>query len=836
MQDVRMQSLEVFEYPAGPSPGGPKQQRKSPMDSSMPTPDMAEIQEKIDEMEAGWEVERSRYMARIVSLEAERDAGMWEDQQKDRENGRMKQELEKQAAILQEKMKRALERLTDDMSQRRQKELNLAAKNAAEIVAGLEDKIADLRKQLKEATSARGRGTPKANGAEAEVARLTAQCEKLMEELKAARAGPSAVSEWRIASEGQGVGAGQAAALAALVKSLEQEKEEQASRHAVEMEELRAELESAGKRVTDEDIAKQAEKDQLIHSLQSQLKAQEEAIATLQGELSAVTMTKEVAAQQNAADVAALEARHAADIAAVRHELKAKALDAEGLTEKFRINENEIARLQSLVAAKDATIASLDSQHRSASAGVDGLRATHAAELASLQEQIARREAEARASASDVMAECTSLRQRVAHLEGSRSGLEAELAALKLKYVDVETKWKKEMRDRKSVHNELMNLKGNIRQFALVRVFARVRPVLKDDADRETCIIYPPDTNLGLKVNDGARREQAFTFDRVFDQKATQVAVWEDTAPLVQSCVDGYNVCIFAYGQTGSGKTHTMDGSEQDRGINFRALEELFSLVENLGPDAKSSMSVSMIEIYNETVRDLLTPRPAEGKLEIKHNPLDGRVHVPDLSMRPVVNIKDVEAVFKEGKRNRSTASTNMNQHSSRSHMILTVYLEVENLGQKHKAKLHLVDLAGSERVNKSGVSGDQLKEAQAINKSLSALGDVIASLQKKNSHIPYRNSKLTYLLQDSLGGDAKVLMFANVAPNMSNSAETISSLQFAQRAKLVDLGMAKKNSFNNSINTPDAISPDHSGAASPIRAESPQLKPTGSATRLAFD
>jgi len=231
--------------------------------------------------------------------------------------------------------------------------------------------------------------------------------------------------------------------------------------------------------------------------------------------------------------------------------------------------------------------------------------------------------------------------------------------------------------------------------------------------------------------------------------------------------------------------------------VNFKALTELFGIKQKRGKDYVYKITVSMKEIYNETIRDLLAKDCKEGsEEELKIMTGDRGMYVKGLVSEVVQTEEEVLALFKRGNSNRSVGRTNMNEHSSRSHSMLTVEVEGENLiaGIKYFGKLHLVDLAGSERLAKTQATGDRLKEAQAINKSLSALGNVIESLQKKNSHVPYRNSKLTYLLSDSLGGHAKTLMFINVSPNSTDAEETNCSLIFATRVRKVELGTAAQN------------------------------------------
>lgn len=285
-----------------------------------------------------------------------------------------------------------------------------------------------------------------------------------------------------------------------------------------------------------------------------------------------------------------------------------------------------------------------------------------------------------------------------------------------------------------------------------------------------------------MKVFNEKNREKAWEFDEVFDVNSKQSDVYEDVSALVTSVMDGYNVCIFAYGQTGSGKTWTMSGPVDNRGVNTRALEELFTKARDRSGEWNDTISVSLLEVYNEEIRDLLAEGKSDEKLEVKMGEFGN--HVPGLTSIQVDGIQTVLSLMERADRNRSSATTNMNEHSSRSHMMLsvTVISEFKPTGATSRGKLNLVDLAGSERINKSGAVGQALKEAQNINKSLSALGDVIAARAQKTAHVPFRNSTLTFLLQDSLSQDSKTLMIVCVSPVLYNAEETFCSLNFAAR------------------------------------------------------
>lgn len=355
---------------------------------------------------------------------------------------------------------------------------------------------------------------------------------------------------------------------------------------------------------------------------------------------------------------------------------------------------------------------------------------------------------------------------------------------------DLKQKFNEEQAMRKKLHNQIEEAKGNI------RVFCRCRPLSEQEASARhaTVVDFTAAKDGDIAILTGSSTKKTFKFDRVYTPKDDQVDVFADASPMATSVLDGYNVCIFAYGQTGTGKTFTMEGTEQNRGVNYRTLEQLFKIVEERKETSTFCMFVSVLEVYNEQIRDLLATAPASKRLEIKQAS-EGFHHVPGIVEAKVENIKEVWNVLSAGRNARAVGSNNVNEHSSRSHCILCITVRAKNLisGEYTKSKLWLVDLAGSERLAKTEVQGERLKEAQNINRSLSALGDVISALANKSSHIPYRNSKLTQILQDSLGGDSKTLMFLQVSPSEQDLSETLSSLNFASRVRGVELGPVKK-------------------------------------------
>lgn len=357
--------------------------------------------------------------------------------------------------------------------------------------------------------------------------------------------------------------------------------------------------------------------------------------------------------------------------------------------------------------------------------------------------------------------------------------------------------------ENRKLYNEVQDLKGNI------RVYSRIRPFLPGQSQKLTTIEYIGENGELVVTNpskQGKDSHRLFKFNKVFAPAATQEEVFRDTQPLIRSVLDGFNVCIFAYGQTGSGKTYTMSGpsmsSVEDWGVNYRALNDLFNISQSRKSSIAYEIGVQMVEIYNEQVRDLLCSDTSQKRLGIWSTTQPNGLAVPDASMHPVKSTADVLELMNIGLMNRAVGATALNERSSRSHSILTVHVRGMDLETNAilRGCLHLVDLAGSERVDRSEATGDRLREAQHINKSLSALGDVIFALAQKSSHVPYRNSKLTQVLQSSLGGQAKTLMFVQLNPDVESYSESISTLKFAERVSGVELGAARNNKEGRGI------------------------------------
>ncbi|EDQ91648.1 uncharacterized protein MONBRDRAFT_14574 [Monosiga brevicollis MX1] len=451
--------------------------------------------------------------------------------------------------------------------------------------------------------------------------------------------------------------------------------------------------------------------------------------------------------------------------------------------------EKHAATVQELQAAKAAAVAEAESKAEERMQDMTSRLGNMTKQLAPMKEAL-----------TIVAAKYKELRKDTLKLQGEiepsvkqcKRDLLRTLADIDKQYKEMLRKYRKEMQLRKKLHNELVDLKGNI------RVFARIRPIIgedgKDKAKIKLVTLPSPADDQIVQCNRKGKAED-YEMDHVFSPTSTQEEVFERARDVIVSCIDGYNVCIFAYGQTGSGKTFTMDGPDDNPGLNRRALAHLFEVTAERSADWTYEIEISVLEIYNETINDLLADKRPKGGLAIRHGK-DGP-QVPDLSRHPVTSAEEVRSFFMSSQKNRKTFATDMNEHSSRSHALLIVYVNGTNLstGVSTLGKLNLIDLAGSERPEKSGAINDpeRLKEATKINQSLSCLGDVINALGTKQKHVPYRNSKLTHLLQDSLGGSAKTVMVVQISPVEKNVDETSNSLKFASRVRAVELGSAKK-------------------------------------------
>ncbi|KAL3203950.1 hypothetical protein MRX96_041616 [Rhipicephalus microplus] len=350
--------------------------------------------------------------------------------------------------------------------------------------------------------------------------------------------------------------------------------------------------------------------------------------------------------------------------------------------------------------------------------------------------------------------------QHAAHVS---KGLQQQIEALKAENQRLLDSYNAERVMRKKYYNMVEDMKGKI------RVYCRVKPLTSDQQNKDMQGVIDATDDYTLVVH-APRGDKEFTFDRVFMPHHTQEDVFGETNSLVQSAMDGYNVCIFAYGQTGSGKTYTLTGVSnteqlQAEGIAPRAFRRMFELVKENEMKQSFLVTCNIRRTLQRTLCGLAQGEQQSG----------GEARGSQGLEWPHV-------------RARRVACTRMNAQSSRSHFVATVEVTSTNRlnGAVLRGKLSLVDLAGSERLDKSGLEGDHIKETNSINKSLSALGDVIQALVTQQSHVPYRNNKLTMLMQDSLGGTAKTLMFVNVSPSGEHVEETVNSLVYATRVRQI--------------------------------------------------
>ena len=325
---------------------------------------------------------------------------------------------------------------------------------------------------------------------------------------------------------------------------------------------------------------------------------------------------------------------------------------------------------------------------------------------------------------------------------------------------------------------------------ANVNVICRFRPINdleRTSGNEQTCDFTSP-TSLTFHSS-REKNVYRFNFDRIFPPSSTQQDIYDfGVKGIIDSVLDGYNGTVLAYGQTSSGKTYTMQGEMEEQarqGIIPRMITHVFKhIYKNEGTDFM--IKVSMIEIYQEKIRDLLDV--SRVNLNIREDSIKG-IYVDGVNERYVGCPNDVLALLEMGSANRAQAATNMNEHSSRSHSIFILTINQTNKieGYSKIGKLYLVDLAGSEKISKTGATGHTLEEAKIINKSLTTLGRVINNLTDgKSTHIPYRESKLTRVLQESLGGNSKTCLIITCSPSIYNESESLSTLRFGERAKKI--------------------------------------------------
>lgn len=460
---------------------------------------------------------------------------------------------------------------------------------------------------------------------------------------------------------------------------------------------------------------------------------------------------------------------------------------------------SQLASLQERRAVLDLAIAERNNMYQETSAVIKSLKSVSSSEpkatLLSLSTEHASREE----SILKIREKVKVAQARVDTMEKCISSKQSQVKNLLEKALELRQLLPSLEDQRRVLHGTLQELKGNI------RVFCRIRPI-----DSDSCAHFSVPSDVEINSNGkqvlavasssppstshfGKGRTNSlysFEFDKIFGQESTNASVFSEISQLVQSSLDGSNVCVFAYGQTGSGKTWTMCHTHD--GMIPSSFRLIFSNISHLKEQGwEFLVRGQFVEIYNELIIDLLSSEKAGVKHEIKHDDQNRNTEIQNCTTITLESAAHAAEVLDLATARRSTATTMSNSRSSRSHSIFILKLHGynQNTGKNTQGTLNLVDLAGSERLNLSQTRGDRLKETRAINKSLSCLADVIYCLNQRQSsktshsvHVPFRNSKLTYLLKHSLGGDSKTLMFVNISPKEANLNETINSLRFAAK------------------------------------------------------
>jgi kinesin family protein C1 len=507
---------------------------------------------------------------------------------------------------------------------------------------------------------------------------------------------------------------------------------------------LRIDLETTKNKVTSaEDALRNAERDHEIAMDDSERQLRIEA---------------ESVRQEGQKQVDAMASRHQDELQELRRRFETE-LDHERALRQREINQVtsqtalDTQRVQMEVSNKDREIEKLQRDFRAAQDDIE-LEKKKNRELRSNLEIV---------SGNSVTLE-SSIRALKARIEFLESGsqeqsqafesLQQQLEDALAQTNDAKEKLRKEETLRRKLHNQVQELKGNI------RVFCRVRPPLQSEPTIDIAEINFPDESDDCKdisvmgpeekssLGVVSRKNNAFSFDRVFGPNTQNANVFDEISQLVQSALDGYNVCIFCYGQTGSGKTHTMSS---DDGMIPRAVHQIYDTARSLEEKGWTyTMEGNFVEVYNENLNDLLGKVDDfdKKKHEIRHDMQKCKTTITDINTVTLDSPEMVESILRRAAANRSVAATKANERSSRSHSVFILKLLGENsiTGEKSEGTLNLVDLAGSERLSHSGATGERLKETQNINRSLSCLGDVIGALGqgKEGGHIPYRNSKVS--------------------------------------------------------------------------------------------
>ncbi|XAO25092.1 hypothetical protein I312_103901 [Cryptococcus bacillisporus CA1280] len=547
----------------------------------------------------------------------------------------------------------------------------------------------------------------------------------------------------------------------------------------------------------------------LFEAEQAKISTLQSSQESLQALLQSTQMTERAARldlTSASEEIAALRSSHAREVDELERTIARKDREKKNLEDELRDGRDELSRERDIVRALKVQLAEQSTRHLTLEAQLSASQT----QLTNLQSEVER--ATLAVSAMKAELQVGQDRARDAELKAEKKVREAEEERDR-RIAEIEEELRTAETIRRKLHNQVQELKGNI------RVFARVRPVLPHELSNPEGVanIAYGDERTAQETGQsqivvtsksesatGKEREQInqFTFDKIFAPKAGQKEVFEEISMLAQSVLDGHNVCIFAYGQTGSGKSWTMEGAhdEENAGLIPRAIDMIFKVSDQLKDRGwKYQMEGQFLEVYNEVINDLLGNSQFDTKKhEIKLDK-DGKISVTEAVSVPLSNPRQVHTLLERAQSRRAVAATLMNERSSRSHSVFTLKVRGVNplTDEKCEAMLNLVDLAGSERIEKSGAgeNKDRLKEAININKSLSALADVIGALGQgqQGGHVPYRNSTLTRLLQTSLSGSSKTLMLCNLSPLATHLGETLCSLRFATKVNTTQVGQAKK-------------------------------------------
>ncbi|XP_055679371.1 protein claret segregational [Lutzomyia longipalpis] len=474
-------------------------------------------------------------------------------------------------------------------------------------------------------------------------------------------------------------------------------------------------------------------------------------------------------------------------------EHKEQLVHLEGLPEQYEESQAEVQRLQLELAATKTHYECLEKETKISAEKIQKLTSQLESTAAQLEKITATCQA-AQENEKKLQGEVDELTEENKWLKDEGNAMREELNVCKDQLFA-------SVMERKDLHNQMMDLRGNI------RVFCRVRPALECETERILCgWRYIDEASLEITSMDPKNKGQRteFSFDQVFHPLTSQTDVFENVTPLIQSALDGYNVCIFAYGQTGSGKTFTMEGTEGQLGVIPRTVDLLFDSVKNYKRIGwEYEIRATFLEIYNEVLYDLLNPEANDLEIRMVSASSKTDVYVSNITEKIVENGQQLRALMDAAKRNRATACTVGNERSSRSHAITRLQLIGVHEGKQEKCvgTVNLVDLAGSE----SPKTSTRMEETKKINRSLSELTNVIMAILNKQEHVPYRNSKLTHLLMPALGGNSKTLMVINVSPLQDCYGESLKSLRFAASVNSIKMTRVRKNRYLNNVATTSA-------------------------------